>query len=163
LSTAPMLTPAAEVPVPMAAPEPPPPLPGPETTAPPPPTPPQPPLPDAPEELAYVIVNEAGASDYSASPIAKEEFPNLDATLRGRSASRGTRVRAGRAPRGRPGTPDPRAAAVRFAGGGRATPECRRADGPGHPRRLRPAGLRPARRTAAAHLQTRPAAARRPD
>jgi uncharacterized protein len=85
LATAPMLTPAAEVPVPMAAPEPPPPLPGPETAAPPPPPPPPPqlPLPDAPEDLAYVIVNEAGASDYSASPIAKEEFPNLDANLRG--------------------------------------------------------------------------------
>jgi len=40
-------------------------------------------LPDAPVDLAYVIVNEAGASDYSASPIAKEEFPNLDATTRG--------------------------------------------------------------------------------
>jgi uncharacterized protein len=40
-------------------------------------------LPDAPADLAYVIVNEAGASDYSASPIAKEEFPNLDATARG--------------------------------------------------------------------------------
>jgi uncharacterized protein len=84
LSTAPPLTPAAEVPVPLAAPEPPPPLPGPETAAAPvPPPPPLPPLPDAPEDLAYVIVNEAGASDYSASPIAKEEFPNFDATLRG--------------------------------------------------------------------------------
>jgi uncharacterized protein len=30
-----------------------------------------------------VIVNEAGASDYSASPVAKEEFPLLDATTRG--------------------------------------------------------------------------------
>lgn len=40
-------------------------------------------LPDAPADLAYVIVNEAGASDYSASPVAKEEFPNLDATTRG--------------------------------------------------------------------------------
>lgn len=40
-------------------------------------------LPDAPTDLAYVIVNEAGASDYSASPIAKEEFPNRDATTRG--------------------------------------------------------------------------------
>jgi uncharacterized protein len=36
-----------------------------------------------PADLAYVIVNEAGASDYSASPVAKEEFPNLDATVRG--------------------------------------------------------------------------------
>ena len=40
-------------------------------------------LPEAPREIAYVIVNEAGASDYSASPIAKEEFPDLDATVRG--------------------------------------------------------------------------------
>jgi protein Tex len=40
-------------------------------------------LPDAPADLAYVIVNEAGASDYSASPVAKEEFPNRDATTRG--------------------------------------------------------------------------------
>jgi uncharacterized protein len=40
-------------------------------------------LADAPTDLAYVIVNEAGASDYSASPIAKEEFPNHDATTRG--------------------------------------------------------------------------------
>ncbi len=38
---------------------------------------------EAPADLAYVIVNEAGASDYSASPIAKEEFPDLDATARG--------------------------------------------------------------------------------
>ena len=40
-------------------------------------------LPDAPAELAYVIVIEAGASDYSVSPIAREEFPDLDATTRG--------------------------------------------------------------------------------
>ncbi|AMV27330.1 30S ribosomal protein S1 [Gemmata sp. SH-PL17] len=40
-------------------------------------------LPDAPEDLAYVIVIEAGASDYSASPVAREEFPDLDATTRG--------------------------------------------------------------------------------
>lgn len=40
-------------------------------------------LPDVPEDLAYVIVNEAGASDYSASPLGKEEFPELDATTRG--------------------------------------------------------------------------------
>ena len=39
-------------------------------------------LPEPPPELAYVIVNEAGASDYSASPVAKEEFPGLDATTR---------------------------------------------------------------------------------
>ncbi|MCU0703416.1 MAG: helix-hairpin-helix domain-containing protein [Fimbriiglobus sp.] len=40
-------------------------------------------LPDAPADISYVIVNEAGASDYSASPIAKEEFPDLDAMVRG--------------------------------------------------------------------------------
>jgi uncharacterized protein len=34
-------------------------------------------------ELAYVIVNEAGASVYSASAIGREEFPQYDATLRG--------------------------------------------------------------------------------
>jgi uncharacterized protein len=34
-------------------------------------------------DLAYVIVNEAGASVYSASPVGREEFPNYDATLRG--------------------------------------------------------------------------------
>ncbi len=45
--------------------------------------PPAPPLPDALPELAYVIVNEAGASVYSASPVGREEFPNFDATLRG--------------------------------------------------------------------------------
>lgn len=31
----------------------------------------------------YLIVNEAGASVYSASPIAKEEFPDLEASQRG--------------------------------------------------------------------------------
>jgi len=31
----------------------------------------------------YLIVNEAGASVYSASPLAKKEFPNLDASQRG--------------------------------------------------------------------------------
>jgi protein Tex len=40
-------------------------------------------LPLPPEDLAYVIVNEAGASDYSASQVAREEFPNFDATTRG--------------------------------------------------------------------------------
>jgi protein Tex len=33
-------------------------------------------------ELSYVIVSEAGASVYSVSPVAKEEFPQLDATAR---------------------------------------------------------------------------------
>ena len=39
--------------------------------------------PTPPADLAYVIVIEAGASDYSASPVAREEFPDLDATTRG--------------------------------------------------------------------------------
>ncbi|MBI3408239.1 MAG: helix-hairpin-helix domain-containing protein [Planctomycetes bacterium] len=33
-------------------------------------------------DLAYVIVNEAGASVYSTSPVGREEFPDHDATLR---------------------------------------------------------------------------------
>ncbi len=35
------------------------------------------------EELHYLIINEAGASVYSASTIAREEFPDLDAAQRG--------------------------------------------------------------------------------
>ena len=42
-------------------------------------------------ELAYVIISEAGASVYSVSPLAKEEFANLDATLRS-AASIGRRL-----------------------------------------------------------------------
>jgi uncharacterized protein len=34
-------------------------------------------------DLKYVIVNEAGASVYSASDIARKEFPNLDVSIRG--------------------------------------------------------------------------------
>ncbi len=34
-------------------------------------------------ECNYLIVNEAGASVYSASPVAKEEFPELEASQRG--------------------------------------------------------------------------------
>jgi uncharacterized protein len=34
-------------------------------------------------EQKYMIVSEAGASVYSASPLAREELPNLDVTLRG--------------------------------------------------------------------------------
>ncbi|NMB45298.1 MAG: RNA-binding transcriptional accessory protein [Firmicutes bacterium] len=34
-------------------------------------------------ELHYLIVNEAGASVYSASDLAREEFPKLDVSLRG--------------------------------------------------------------------------------
>jgi uncharacterized protein len=44
---------------------------------------PSPPLPPPPADLAYVIVNEAGASVYSASAVGREEFPGFDATLRG--------------------------------------------------------------------------------
>ncbi len=53
-------------------------------------TPPPPPPPPAAHpadpllaKLAYVIVNEAGASVYSASVVGREEFPDLDATARG--------------------------------------------------------------------------------
>ena len=34
-------------------------------------------------DLVYTIVSEAGASVYSASPLAKEEFPELEASMRG--------------------------------------------------------------------------------
>ncbi|MBN2548023.1 MAG: RNA-binding transcriptional accessory protein [Anaerolineales bacterium] len=34
-------------------------------------------------KLKYLIVNEAGASVYSASPLARAEFPDLDVSLRG--------------------------------------------------------------------------------
>ncbi|WP_164522053.1 Tex family protein [Halocella sp. SP3-1] len=34
-------------------------------------------------EVKYIIVNEAGASVYSASKIAREEFPELDVSMRG--------------------------------------------------------------------------------
>ncbi len=78
-------TPPGDVPAPEAASTPPAPdAPSSETSAPStPPPPPAPPLPDAPADLAYVIVNEAGASVYSASPVGREEFPDFDATLRG--------------------------------------------------------------------------------
>ncbi|MEX0647444.1 MAG: Tex family protein [Balneolaceae bacterium] len=35
------------------------------------------------EELSYLIISEAGASVYSASTVAREEFPDLDAAQRG--------------------------------------------------------------------------------
>jgi uncharacterized protein len=35
------------------------------------------------ERGAYVIVNEAGASVYSASPLAREELPDMDVSMRG--------------------------------------------------------------------------------
>ena len=35
------------------------------------------------QQIAYVIVNEAGASVYSTSALGREEFPEYDATLRG--------------------------------------------------------------------------------
>ena len=34
-------------------------------------------------KLAYIIVNEAGASVYSASKVAQQEFPDLEASMRG--------------------------------------------------------------------------------
>ena len=34
-------------------------------------------------QLHYLMVNEAGASVYSASPLARAELPDLDVTLRG--------------------------------------------------------------------------------
>jgi uncharacterized protein len=48
-----------------------------------PPAPPPEPIPPPPADLAYIVVNEAGASVYSASPVGREEFPDFDATLRG--------------------------------------------------------------------------------
>jgi len=39
-------------------------------------------LPELPEGVAYMIVSEAGASVYSASKIAAEEFPQFDVSLR---------------------------------------------------------------------------------
>ncbi len=36
-----------------------------------------------PKEIQIVMVNESGASVYSASPVAREEFPNYDITVRG--------------------------------------------------------------------------------
>lgn len=36
-----------------------------------------------PERITVVTVNESGASVYSASPVAREEFPDLDLTVRG--------------------------------------------------------------------------------
>ena len=51
-----------------------------------PPPPPTPPAPHAADpllaQLAYVIVNEAGASVYSTSQVGREELPEFDATLR---------------------------------------------------------------------------------
>lgn len=35
------------------------------------------------QKVFYTIVNEAGASVYSASPVAKKEFPDLEASMRG--------------------------------------------------------------------------------
>ena len=44
-----------------------------------------------PEAILVVMVNESGASVYSASPIAREEFPDQDVTVRG-SVSIGRRL-----------------------------------------------------------------------
>lgn len=38
---------------------------------------------ELPGGLAFTIVNEAGASVYSASPLAKKEFPEMDVSMRG--------------------------------------------------------------------------------
>lgn len=38
---------------------------------------------DLDRDLSYIIVSEAGASIYSASKVAQEEFPDLDVSLRG--------------------------------------------------------------------------------
>ncbi|MCO4292361.1 RNA-binding transcriptional accessory protein [Solitalea sp. MAHUQ-68] len=38
---------------------------------------------DLPKDIAVVMVNEAGASVYSASEVAREEFPDYDVTVRG--------------------------------------------------------------------------------
>lgn len=57
----------------------PPPLPVAEPPAP----PAEPPPPAVPHpDLAYVIVNEAGASVYATGPVGREEFPDHDASLR---------------------------------------------------------------------------------
>ena len=40
-------------------------------------------LPALPHPVSYAIVSEAGASVYSASPLAREELPDLDVSLRG--------------------------------------------------------------------------------
>ncbi len=54
------------------------------STPPPPPSPPRPHPADAQlAQLAYVIVNEAGASVYSTSQVGRDELPEYDATLRG--------------------------------------------------------------------------------
>lgn len=37
----------------------------------------------AEKEVKYMVVSEAGASVYSASPLAQEEYPHLDVTVRG--------------------------------------------------------------------------------
>ncbi|MGI2335049.1 MAG: Tex family protein [Dehalogenimonas sp.] len=46
---------------------------------------------DLPGKITVVMVNESGASIYSASPIAREEFPDQDITVRG-SVSIGRRL-----------------------------------------------------------------------
>ena len=40
-------------------------------------------IPELDRDIHFTIVNEAGASVYSASPIAKKEFPELEASMRG--------------------------------------------------------------------------------
>ncbi len=40
-------------------------------------------IPELPKEISVVMVSESGASIYSASAVAREEFPDLDLTVRG--------------------------------------------------------------------------------
>ncbi|MDR0354957.1 MAG: RNA-binding transcriptional accessory protein [Deltaproteobacteria bacterium] len=40
-------------------------------------------IPELPEKMPVVLINESGASIYSASELAREEFPDLDLTIRG--------------------------------------------------------------------------------
>ena len=45
-------------------------------------------LKEIPEQVQYVIVNEAGASVYSASKLASEEFPKFDVGQKKRGVHR---------------------------------------------------------------------------
>jgi uncharacterized protein len=40
-------------------------------------------IPDFPKDVPVIMASEVGASIYSASPVAREEFPDLDLTIRG--------------------------------------------------------------------------------
>ena len=74
---------------------------------------------EVPGGVSYMIVNEAGASVYSASKLAAEEFPQYDVNLR----SRGFDCAAAAGPAGRAGKDRPeghrrRAVSARYAGKG---------------------------------------------